>query len=809
MKTIRFFQAGAMMCLAALLLHTAAWAQPVVQVPPTCNVVVAGSGTGTAVGFGGVVGNGGIVIMPDPYSGDDFFLIPNATTVLGWSLAGDLSVQTSNLPPTPPIQFVPGAASPVNIQSYNNFLRPVENQPPSSGTLARSKGRVVLSYSSPGCNSSIQFDIYKEYPNTGSGSGYVPPIVGPECWLPDSIYTYSVDHIASDNIFAAIGADNYYWQIEDVNGFIYTPPSTTSYTSADNSSYTFQAPTSLADAPYTITCCFGRANPWDGNTLPFGSHTTCVTKVIGGQPTAPSISIPTCLNTGITSFSASVTAMPGYIYTWSSTNINWILTPSGPQGENLAVSAIGDQPGVIQLTISYGGCDPVTFTYPVEREFTAPMVITGPACVNAGSINNYTIPATALSNVTCWTLPTGWTYTNANGAGSSIDITVPGGTPAGAYTISAHSCACPAGVISYTVNVRPATPTIVAGPTCVTRNGGGPQVYTATSSPGASSYTWSIPAGWSCISCSGTTGILLPGGTGTGPENITVTAVGTNGCNATSAPYVVNYNPITPNSISVNCWNFGINGTTQLTVANAPAFYYGNYTVSITPAGLLDFYTVDPVTGVITLHTFGTAPAGTYTISISHTTASCGSSPVVNFSVPYAGNGASMMAFYDPNPTGSDVYIVSGAPGGATYSWYIDGLEEIGATASFLGLSGPSPGPVEVCAYVMSAGCTTVVCAPGGTHSRMAGPDGGLMEETHAVSVYPNPNNGTFIVDIPVLKNTGTLQLADSKGRILGNYKVREGNNRINTSDLAAGTYYLLLNLDGEATVHKVQIMKE
>jgi len=814
MKHNRCFKAGLAACaaLTAMLLPSEAWTQPVVQVPPGCEVVVTGSGTGVALGFGGVVGSGGIVVMPDPYAGDDFFLIPNGTTVLGWGLSGDLSVQTSNIPPMAPIQSVPGAASPVNIQSYNENLRYIESIPPSSPTLARSKGRVTLSYTSPGCNSSIQFDVYKQYPNTGSGGGYVPDIVGPDCWLPDSMYTYSVDHIASDNIIDGIGADTYYWFIDDNDASnppipVNTLPSYL-YNSADNSSVTLNAPNPL-DAPYTLTCCFGRANPWDGNSLfPLSTYTTCVSKVIGGQPTTPTISIPSCLNTGLTSFIANVTPVAGYVYTWSSTNVNWILTPSGSQGENLTVTAIGDQPGVIELTIMYGGCAPVTFTYPVERQFVAPLAITGPPCVNAGTVNNYTIPATALSNVTCWTLPAGWSKTDANGAGSSINLSVPVGTPAGAYTISAYSCACPSGVINYTVNVRPATPTIMSGPTCVTRNGGGPQVWSATSSPGATGYSWSVPPGWSCISCSGVNGILTPGGTGTGPVNLTITANGTNGCNATSAPYIVNYNPITPNSISVDCWNFGINGSTQITVANAPASFYGTYNVSVAPAGLMGSYSVTG-SGTIIMNTLGTAPAGTYTITISHSTTSCGTSAAVNFPVTYAGNGASIAAYYDPTPTGSDVYIVSGAPGGSTFSWYIDGVLDPTATASFLGLSDPPPGPTQVCAYVAFNGCTTVVCAPGGTHSRMMEAETGSVEETDAVTVYPNPNNGTFTIDVPVLRNPGTVKITDATGRMLGSYKLKEGNNRINTDDLSSGMYYLLLDMDGKHSVHKVQIMQK
>ena len=48
--------------LATLLFSVCfGYAQVVVKVPSTCNVVVLGSGTGTSLGFGGTVGDGGVV----------------------------------------------------------------------------------------------------------------------------------------------------------------------------------------------------------------------------------------------------------------------------------------------------------------------------------------------------------------------------------------------------------------------------------------------------------------------------------------------------------------------------------------------------------------------------------------------------------------------------------------------------------------------------------------------------------------------------------------------------------------------------
>jgi hypothetical protein len=78
------------------------FAQPVIQVPALCNVVVAGSGTGAVTGLGGKVGNNGVVVMPDnfddPSTAGNFTYVANGTTVVKWVLAGDLSKSTTNIP---------------------------------------------------------------------------------------------------------------------------------------------------------------------------------------------------------------------------------------------------------------------------------------------------------------------------------------------------------------------------------------------------------------------------------------------------------------------------------------------------------------------------------------------------------------------------------------------------------------------------------------------------------------------------------------------------------------------------------------
>jgi hypothetical protein len=474
------------------------------------------------------------------------------------------------------------------------------------------------------------------------------------------------------------------------------------------------------------------------------------------------------------------------------------------------VSSLGQDPGILTLTITNGTCDPTIINYTVNREFNSPMVINGESCIPAGDTTVFSISA-GLQNQTCWTLPTGWSYDPITGSESSIDLIIPPSTPAGSYVVSAHSCACPSGVLNYTVNVRPATP-VISGPNCVVRNGGPAQVYTASGSTGLS-YTWQYPTGWNCVTnCSTATPTLQPGGTLPPPQNLYVISVGTNNCNDTSAAFPVSYSPITPDSITTSCWNFGIAGNTTITVANRPLPFYGSYTITSTPSGLITSYTVNPTTGVITVTTSGTAPAGAYTLNITHTTgAPCGNSSTTSFPITYNGNATVLTTIYNSGPGGPDVYITSSAPVGSTYAWYVT-PGGLAGTGPVLYLTGSSGAPSSVCVNVSSGGCTTVLCAsPPGTHSLM--PEAPITEENgtyrSTVEIYPNPTDGNFTLKVPEFKNEATLKITDESGRVVGEHQLKEGTNRISERNMPTGQYFLILNLDGVYSLHKLQVSQK
>lgn len=807
MKNFTQFKKSILGWMAMGLLATTgpiAWAQtPTVQVPTNCEVVVAG--TGGTLGFGptGKVGSGGVVIMPDPDNGT-FTIIPNGAVLNNWSLSGDLSFTAPS--PTSTIDQSESTTTLSRIiYSYNKNLRQSESM-----NLARSKGRVTIGYVASACGGAISFDIFKKYSGGNIdplAANYVPQIIGPDCWLPGETYTYSVDQIASDNLGDGIGIDEYYWTISTGGTTL-----TNFYTSADKSSITFQTPPTVSSA-WTITCAYGRANPWDGNSSPTASHTTVVTKMGGALPVAPVFTTPppTCLATGSSAFNITLapsSIVAGYTYTWDIQGASWSLAQSGTSNANLTVTGVDNNPGILILTIE-GDCEPAVFTYNINRNFTSAIAITGPLCITPGTSNVYSLPSNALINATTWTLPTGWTIqsTGSNTPRSIANIAVPAGTAAGAYTLTARSTACPSTAISLVVNVKPSLPVFISpSPTCVTRNGGPAVTYAVTPIPGATGYTWTFPTGWSQTSIvNGPASVTVTPGGSTLTGTVTVTAIGTGGCNSATVSRAVNYLPVAPNAISASCWSFGVAGTTTITVANAPNPFYGSYTVTSLPAGLFSSYSVNPTTGAITLNTLASA-SGTYNLTITHTTASCGS--IANaVTLPVTINGSGVAVGITANVPGAgncDQYSVSGVPGGSTVTWFVNGVQVFsnGTTVNIFGntltLCG-STAPTSVCANVATSGCNIRTCAPVvGTHGARTGNSSAEDTSLENISIYPNPSNGNFFIKLNDFRNSANAVITNSSGKHVGTYTLQKGENKIESEGIAKGTYIIILTVDGK-----------
>ncbi|MFC5271051.1 ice-binding family protein [Adhaeribacter terreus] len=220
-------------------------------------------------------------------------------------------------------------------------------------------------------------------------------------------------------------------------------------------------------------------------------------------------------------------------YSWT-VPTGWTITAG--QGTNSITVSAGANPGVISVFATNGcGNSPVA-TY-IVNPVTAPPVVTGPItgqfvpCIGQTSIT-YSVPAQSGVGSYNWTVPAGWTITAGQGTNT---ITVTAGSSAGAVSVTAtNGCGTGAAVAQV---VTPATTVPPAPGAIVSTTGGNPcagqtnLVYTLVPVSGASTYNWTVPAGWTITSGQGTSSITVTAGSTSGP----ISVVAVNGCGSSAA----------------------------------------------------------------------------------------------------------------------------------------------------------------------------------------------------------------------------------------------------------------------------------
>ncbi|MFM7637596.1 MAG: T9SS type A sorting domain-containing protein, partial [Crocinitomicaceae bacterium] len=237
------------------------------------------------------------------------------------------------------------------------------------------------------------------------------------------------------------------------------------------------------------------------------------------------------------------------------------------------------------------------------------------------------------------TVPSGWTITAGQGTTS---ITVTAGTSGsnGAITVTAENICGTSSASTIAVNVgnaAPSTPVTIAGNAslCV---GATSQTYSVSAVTNATTYSWTVPTGWTITSGSGSNSIVVTPGTAGQNGIITVTAG--NACGTSQGSTLqVSVNPLP----SVNA------GSDTTVCAN-------DFPISLTAAGNATSYSWN--TGANTATTTITT-AGTYTVT--GTLNGCSSSDsVVVISDPCAGieeNSQDALFSVFPNPAQSIINV--------------------------------------------------------------------------------------------------------------------------------------------------------
>ena len=293
---------------------------------------------------------------------------------------------------------------------------------------------------------------------------------------------------------------------------------------------------------YTVTYSFSSGSC---------SNTTTANVVINSVPAAPaSIAGATSLCSGTTNVAYTASTVNGVTsYTWI-VPAGWTIT-DGQGTASIHVTA-GTSGGNITVTANNncGSSNATLLAVSISSAPATPGTISGPSSSCAG-VNNLTYSIAAVSGATSysWTVPSGWSI-NGSASGTSISVSLSTSAQSGNVSVAAvNACgSSSARTLAVTVNPLPPTPGPISGNSTVCASS--VQTYSIAAVSGATSYTWTVPAGWS-FKKNSPTSISVSAKVGTTGGNISVTANNACGSSAqrTLALTVIT-TPTTPGAIA-------------------------------------------------------------------------------------------------------------------------------------------------------------------------------------------------------------------------------------------------------------------
>ncbi|MBF9255462.1 DUF3494 domain-containing protein [Pontibacter sp. 172403-2] len=239
---------------------------------------------------------------------------------------------------------------------------------------------------------------------------------------------------------------------------------------------------------------------------------------VASKPAAPTITgeAGACVGTTLTYSIADVADATAY--TWSVPQ-GWKII-SGQRTTSITVE-VGNSAGDVTIVASNKCGDSEAGTLAVKG-ITAPAIgsITGntEVCINSGNLT-YTLKNAEKGAVYTWNLPQGWTLVKGQGTGT---ITVNAGTAGGTISVKGkNSCGTSeAGTLAVRITTPPAAPGLITDNSNVCDG----LTYSIAAVPGATSYTWSVPSGFTITAGQGTTSIKVKADSPAAAGQVTVVA---------------------------------------------------------------------------------------------------------------------------------------------------------------------------------------------------------------------------------------------------------------------------------------------
>jgi hypothetical protein len=529
---------------------------------------------------------------------------------------------------------------------------------------------------------------------------------------------------------------------------------------------------------------------------------------------------------------------------------------SDPSSDNVGTSIAVDIAGNIYTTGEFSDTadfDPGASVYNltsigdrdifVAKFCQTPTLLTsiiGNASICSGSSNTYSIsPVNGATSYT-WALPGGWT-----GTSTTNSILVVADATSGNVAVTANnSCGSSSPkILAVIVNTIPLTPASINGTAIICQSSS--NTYNVTAVSGATSYTWTLPSGWTGTSTTNTISSIASATSG----NITVTA--NNTCGASAAQMAsISVNPlpnVTVNSpticagvtanlmaggASTYTWSSGATST-GVNTADASPVSTISYTVTGTSNGCINTavsaVTVKPLPivnipsnivacngAIVPAATFTSVPAGaTFIWTNSNTTiglVASGNGNQSSFSATNSGasqiagtiavtptlsgcsgNVSSYSITVNPTPstpTISDVALTLTSNSLIDNQWYLNGTIISGAIGQTY--TAISNGTYTV--KVTTSGCSSASSVP------IVITNVGIDEELnpYMFNIYPNPNDGSFNVTfntsdkidygIELYNTLGQIIFSDELTDFTGTYS-----EKLNVTEYGKGIYTIRL----------------
>ena len=533
--------------------------------------------------------------------------------------------------------------------------------------------------------------------------------------------------------------------------------------------------------------------------------------ITGQIPVAPSV--VTLPATGITFGEAVLNGSVNANYFTSSASFEWGLTntygntatasPAQITG-NIAVPVLAGLTGLVPGTTYHFRCvgtNAAGTTNGLDQTFVTQCLLPGAIgtiagtsalCAGATGIQYSIAPFTNATGY-IWTLPSGATITAGNNT-NAITVDFSSVAVSGNITVYATDGTCnsyPAAPFAVTVNALPTQAGPINGNQIVCEGDLGVS-YSVTLIPGATNYTWTVPAGTVIASGLNTNAITLNYVAGSTSGNITVFASNSCGTGSVSNALYVDVAPLPATAGTISGPDHICAAANNITYSIAPVANAYDYIWAV-PQGATIVNGAG--TNQITVNFSSNATSGN--ITVYGTNGNCLGQP----SLP-------LLVTVNPIPatpviTQHTDTLISSADAGN--QWFLDGVAIPGATGKT---------HVAVYAGYYSVQVTLNGCVSAISTSLLVLPVS--MKEfsaSNSFDLYPNPNNGTFEIKVDALqKMECSLELSNNLGAVIWHQEnvMIEGKFTmpVDVKGVPAGSYMFVIRCKDGSLYKKILITR-